>query len=276
MPNEQAEHGIATLADGHYFPGLEALYWSAQESFPTPVACFDIGLSEAQRRYAAEQCPLLSILPLPETPDVARVKAAFGAAPALRKPGKRVWPLWLCPFLIAASPFRRVFWMDCDIVVLRRLGELFAMLGQGPVFTPENLAPELTANKPELYALLPIERGFDPLKPAVNGGVSGWDLERDREALEAYMLPVRRACDDPEVRDAISWHDQGALIWAIQSRGLEGRVLESRNWNLCACHTPARNKRYAWGREALEALRRDAPEANLLHWNGLPVPWSAA
>jgi hypothetical protein len=276
IPNRQqpATHGIVTLADHHYFPGLETLYLSVQESFPTPIACFDIGLSEAQKEAAARNYPRLSILPVPENADVTAVKKAFGDAPALQKLGKRVWPLWLCPFLIAASPFRRVFWMDTDIVVLRRLRELFAMLDAGPVFTPENLAPELTANKPELYGLLPIDRPFDPRQPTANGGVSGWDLERDREALEAYMHPIRRACRDSAVRDAIAWHDQGALIWAIQKTGLEHRVVESWDWNLCVRHTPAFEKRYAWGKDVLETLRRDVPAANLLHWNGVPVPWS--
>ena len=275
MPSEQiASHGIITLADSHYFPGLEMLYISAQESLPTPIACFDIGLSESQKVLAANEYPLLSILPLPDSADVAKVKTSFSTAPALMKPGKRVWPLWLCPFLIAASPFQRVFWVDTDIVVLRRLSELFAMLDEGPVFTPENLAPEMTPNKPELYSLLPIERPFDPMKPTVNGGVSGWDLERDREALEAYMYPIRRACEDLSVREAISWHDQGALIWAVQKMGLEHRVSDTWQWNLCARHTSAFDKPYnTWDKSVLDILRREVPEANLLHWNGLPVPW---
>jgi hypothetical protein len=268
-----APRGIVTLADANYFAGLETLYLSAQESFEVPVACFDIGLTDEQKARASRHARL-SVLPLPQTQDIERVQRAFSDATPLAKAAKRVWPLWICPFLIAASPFRRVFWLDCDIVVLRSLGGLFRMLDEGPVFTPENLAPEKTPNKPELYELLPIARQFDPLVPTVNGGVSGWDLERDREALQGYMTPVRRACDDPRVRNAISWHDQGCLIWSIQKNGLEHRVLASREWNLCAKHTRAFGKRYAWGPGAFDELRRDVPEANLLHWNGLPVPWA--
>jgi hypothetical protein len=269
------EHGIVTLADANYFAGLETLYLSAQESFAAPVACFDIGLTEEQKAQATKHAGL-SILPLPQTADIAQVRRMFSDAAPLAKAAKRVWPLWICPFLIAASPFRRVFWLDCDLVVLRNLEGLFGMLDTGPVFTPENLAPERTPNKPELYELMPIERRFDPAQPVVNAGVSGWDLARDREALEAYMHPVRRASHDARVANAISWWDQGCLIWAIQKTGLEHRVMPTPKWNLCARNTAASGKRYApWDARALEALRRDVPEANLLHWNGLPLPWLA-
>jgi len=266
--------GIVTLADSHYFPGLEMLYLSAQESFPVPVACFDVGLTDGQKARAVRDYPGLSILPMPETADIAAVRRSFSDAQPLAKTGKRVWPLWACPFLIEASPFDRVFWLDCDIVILRNLGGIFSLLDDGPVFTPENLAPEKTPNKPQLYDLLPIDRAFDRARPTVNGGVSGWDLKRDRDALQAYMHPIRRACDDPRVRDAISWHDQGALLWAIQKTGLEHRVQPTSAWNLCVAHTRAAGKAYDWNPAVLQELRRDVPEANLLHWNGYAVPWA--
>ena len=266
--------GIVTLADRHYFPGLEMLYLSVQQSHAVPVACFDIGLTPEQKSLARSRYPHLSILPVPETPDIAAIRGAFEETAPLSKPGKRVWPLFICPFLIAASPFRRVFWLDCDIVVLRDLDAMFAMLDEGPVFAPENLAPARSPNKPELYALMPIDRAFDPAKPTVNAGVSGWDLERDRAALEAYMQPIRRACTDERVRNAMSWWDQGALIWAIQQAGLEDRVVSSWKWNLCVKHTSARGKTYDWNESVPDVLRRDVPEANLLHWNGYAVPWA--
>ncbi len=269
-----AHAGIVTLADSHYFPGLETLYLSVQQSLDVPVACFDVGLTAEQRAMAARKYPRLSILPIPDTPDIAAVRAAFGEAAPLAKQGKRVWPLYICPFLIAASPFRRVFWVDCDILVLRDLATLFSFLDEGPVFTPENLAPDRSANTPELYALLPIERVFDPARPVVNAGVSGWDLERDRVALDAYMEPIRRACLDLRVRSAISWWDQGALLWAIQKTGLEGRVVASWKWNLCVKHTQARGRTYEWDEGVVEILRREVPEASLLHWNGYAVPWA--
>jgi hypothetical protein len=266
------DKGIVTLSDRNYFQGLTMLYRSVQESFPVPIVCFDIGLTDEQKGWAETNLKQLSILPVPAEKTINIIKNTPDDKP-LAKRGKRQWPIWICPFLIAASPFRRTFWLDCDIVVLRKLKNLFQMLETGPVFTPENNAPHLTANKPELYELLPIERHFEQDKPVVNGGVSGWNLVRDKAVLEAYMYPIVKAFQDRRVKNAISWWDQGALIWAIQKTGREHRVLNSWEWNLCVKHTKASSKQYSWNRHVLRQLREDVPEANLLHWNGVKVPW---
>lgn len=265
--------GIVTLADENYYPGLETLYISVQKSFPVPITCFNIGLSAAQKHHAALHYPNLAIVPLPDSAEMRGLKSAFEHDTPLQKPGKRVWPLWICPFLIAASPYQRVFWMDSDLVVLRNLEQLFAMLEDGPVFTLENNAPECTANKPELYALLPIARAFDPAVPTANGGVSGWDLLRDQAVLDAYMHPIRTAQHDLAVRQAISWHDQGALIWAIQNTGSEHRVLPDTRWNLCVRHSKVVHQQYDWQPEVIDQLIADEPDACVLHWNGHRVPW---
>lgn len=143
-------YGVVTLADHNYFPGLRLLCESIRESWPVDVICFDVGLTEDQRAFAALHYPELEVLPLPEMDRISRIKRAFEKATPLAKTTKRVWPLWLCPFLIAASDLQRVFWFDCDVVILRNLRTLFSMLDEGPVFTPENNAPNVTANKPEL------------------------------------------------------------------------------------------------------------------------------
>ncbi len=266
--------GIVTASDSNYFPGLEQLTRSIQESWPVPIVCFDIGLTPEQKARAADKYHSLRILPVPEDPAIEKIKSTLGNAAPLAKANKRIWPLWICPFLISAAPFQRTFWLDSDILVLRNLQSLFALLDDGPVFTPENNAPEVTANKPALYELLPIKRSFDPLRPAVNAGVSGWDLVRDEALLAAYKFPILRACEDDRIRDAISWHDQGALIWAIQKMGLEHRVLESRAWNLCVRNTSVLAKNFAWNEQFLDKVRQAIEDANLLHWNGVKVPWA--
>lgn len=265
--------GIVSLADEHYFPGLLLLYRSVRECGRVPVACFDAGMTAVQQDFAARKCPGLRILPLPELSTLWTIRNVFDSAPLLAKRNKRVWPLWICPLLIAAAPFRRVFWLDCDIAVLRNLEGLFRLLDDGPVFTPENNAPQATPNRPELYDLLPISRSFDPLEPRVNAGVSGWDLVRDKEVLESYLFPVVRACSDSRVREAISWHDQGALIWAIQKTGLEHRVLKTNEWNLCASRTVLGDCPVPWDEGFLKNLRESIASANIVHWNGTRVPW---
>ena len=266
------ERGVVTLCDENYFPGLLQLHASIQTSDPCDVLCYDAGLTAAQRDEAGRR-PNLRILDLPGDPLIAELVATTSDAAPLMKPGKRIWPLWICPLLIRAAPANDVFWLDCDLVVLRGLDELFAKLHDGPVFTPENKAPELTANAPSLYRYLPIERRFDPNVPAVNGGVSGWRRGRDDAALGAYVRPVAAAARDRSVRDAISWHDQGALIWAIQSLGLEHRVLDSTMWNLCVDHAAVSAETLAWDDGLVERLRAELPDVKILHWNGRKVPW---
>lgn len=265
--------GVVTLADGAYFPGLLALHASIQASSPVPVACYDIGLTPSQRAEAAAIENLI-VLPLPEDPLIEDLRRATVCSAPLAKPGKRIWPLWICPLLIRAAPFEAVFWLDCDILVLRGLDELFEFLGAGPVFTPENKAPDKTPNPSGLYELMPISRPFDPRAPVVNAGVSGWRRGRDEAALEAYVRPIAAAARDPAIMDAIAWHDQGALIWAIQSVGLEHRVLDSPLWNLCVDHVDLPAEIMAWDAGLCARLRAALPEVRLLHWNGRRTPWT--
>lgn len=269
-----SDFGIITLSDENYFPGLLMLHRSVQESLPCTVACFDVGLSVEQKAHAA-RLRNLEILPLPADPLIGRIKTAMLAAPTLLKLNKRVWPLWICPVLIKHAPFRDVIWLDCDLVVLRHLSHLFAAIETGPIFTPENNAPHATPNRPELYELLPIERPFDRLSPTINGGVSGWRKDRDAAAIEAYILPVERATTDPKVREAISWHDQGALIWAIQSCGLQARVATTTNWNLCVRNTPLGEHPIPWDDKFIDTARAMVANANIVHWNGHRPPWIA-
>jgi hypothetical protein len=268
------ERGVVTLCDQNYYPGLLQLHASIQSSHPYSVICYDAGLTPAQRRDADGRSNL-RILDLPDEPLIAELVSSTSDAAPLGKPGKRIWPLWICPLLIRAAPLEERFWLDCDLVVLRGLDELFAMLGDGPVFTPENKAPELTPNSPRLYELLPIRRQFDPKVPAVNGGVSGWRRGRDDVALEAYIAPIAAAARDRSVREAISWHDQGALIWAIQSLGLEHRVLETPAWNLCVDRAAVPAEMLAWDEGLVERLRAALPDVKILHWNGRRPPWLA-
>ena len=265
--------GIITLADANYFEGLKLLYGSVQADYPLPMICYDLGLTESQRQWCDQRMPMLTIRPIPDEPIIEQIRQKLDGPP-LAKKEKRQWPLWLCPFLIAASPFRRTFWVDSDIVVLRNLKELFRHVDEGPVFTPDNLAPEKTPNPDALYDLLPIDREFDRKRPAVNAGISGWDLVRDRALLHGYMHPVLEAMERPEVKEAIAWWDQGCLIWALQKAGMEHRVFETNAWNLCVKLTPVMGRHYQWHEGLMEELRALVPDANIIHWNGVPVPWN--
>jgi len=269
------DRAVVTLCDANYYPGLVQLHASIGSSDPCRVIAYDAGLSADQRADARTRAGL-DVLPLPDDSLIVETMAATRSATPMLKPRKRIWPLWICPLLIRAAPARDVFWLDCDVLVLRGLDEMFAMLDDGPVFTPENHAPHAAANLPRLYELLPIARAFDRNVPAVNGGVSGWRHGRDDAVLDAYVRPVAAAAHDPDVMSAIAWHDQGALIWAIQSTGLEHRVLSSPVWNFCVSNAHVSHELMRWDDGLLERARAALPDVRILHWNAHPLPWLTA
>lgn len=280
-PNQglaRAPLGILTLADDNYFCGTRLLALSCQGTLP--IVVYDLGLGEAARAWIAAR-PGMEIRPIPDTPLIRAIQAACGES-RMAKPTKREWPLWICPSLIQDAPFARAFWIDSDIVVLRDFEALTASLAQGPVVVAENLAPEACDNPPLLHDLLPIAfplRETNRLR--LNAGLSGWDLQRDAHLLEAYQFPIRQVFLRGALpREAVRWHDQGALIWALQQAGYGDHLLRPRRFNLCVRHSALAAERVdpaaddatleAW----IENARRLETEAALVHWNGHPVPWS--
>src|SRR4051794_5163989 len=107
----------------------------------------------------------------------------------------------------------------------------------------------------------------------LNAGVIGIDKARDYQLLNAWVHLVMQAANRPDIRALISWHDQGALIWAVRMCNLQHRILAQR-WNY-----PVRSikqedsvdlfRKYAGSVDLFGELSRDFPEANILHWNGL-------
>lgn len=265
--------GVITLADANYFHGLLNLYYSIQETYPVPVICYDIGLSKEQKTWCKNNLLNLTISPVPQHQIITKIKE-YKETTKLKKKGKRQWPLWICPFLIQFSPFEKTLWLDCDLLILRNLDLLFKKIEDSPVFTPENLAPQVTANKPELYQLLPINKPFQKENVLINAGVSGWHKARDKKILNDYAMVVTEAFENENIKNAISWHDQGALIWAILNNSAESKVEKSWKWNLCVKHTAAKEIKFTWSKETLKRIQQIVPEANILHWNGQPVPWS--
>ena len=264
--------GVVTCCDANYFAGLIAMYDSVQLSCPCPVVAFDLGMTEAQHAFAKSR-ERLHIMNLPEDPRIQRVRHATQNDAPLRKQGKRIWPLWICPILIDLAPFDDVYWLDCDLLVLRDFDVMLAALDDGPVFTPENKAPEVTANDLRLYDHAPIDRTFDPKVPLINAGVSGWRKSRDHDVLDAYLLLVDRATSDARLRALVAWHDQGCLIWAIQKTGQEHRVRPDFSWNCSVEHTAIFEDMPDPGSKELTIIRERVPRIAVVHWNGQLSPW---
>jgi hypothetical protein len=271
--------GIITLADDAYFCGTRLLALSCGGHLP--IIVYDLGLGEAARAWI-EAHPGIERRAIPDTTLVRAIQAACGDR-RMAKASKREWPLWICPTLIEDAPWPKVFWMDSDLVLLRDLEEMVQRLEEGPFVVEENLAPEATDNPASLYSLLPLLPGLHQgNRLRLNAGLTGWDRQRDAHLLEAYQFPIRQIFLRGALpRDAVRWHDQGALIWALQQAGHDDRLLRPRRWNLCVAHTALKDLRLdpqaedsalqAW----IEQLRSLEKEAAVVHWNGCPLPWSA-
>ena len=278
-PAYNADAGVVTLADDNYFFGVRLLYHSLEQQVPLVV--YDLGLGEQAHRWVAAH-PAISIRPIPDTPLVRAIHDACGER-ALAKATKREWPLWICPELILAAPFRRVAWIDADAIVLRGLKHLFRLVERQPLITHENLAPDQTANPPELLEQLPLaprQRRKPVQDILLNAGVSGWCLERDRALLEGYTHPIRCIFQGRSLApDQVRWHDQGCLIWALQNAGYGPDILQSKRWNLCVKHSALAGLRIEPSADDaainhwLQQARRLETRARIVHWNGHAVPW---
>ncbi len=260
--------GVITLVDSAFFTGFVLLYESIQITYPVPVTCFDGGMTDTQRLWAKKYLKNCTIKPIPDEADIKLVMDKLSGVSAN---GTRESMLWICPFLIANSPYQRVLWLDSDLVVIKQLGNLFERIDDGPVFTLENLNPAETANHPSLYDEMPLRQINHTKPPLVNGGVSGWDTVRDAAVIKDYMKPVLRACENEKLRQSISWHDQGCLIWAIENNEMHDRVITDTSWNLCARHS-VKEVHYSLESNLNEQLREAYPDTNIAHWNGFPLP----
>jgi len=260
------DEGVITLADSSFFPGFVLLYESIQRSYPVPVTCFDGGLTENQRQWVDEHLVNCTVTPIPDIDDIHIVVENLGG---ISPNGTDESMLWVCPFLISNSPYQRTLWLDADLIVVDRLGGLFELIDDGPVFTLENNDPSCTANNASLYSEMPLGKNNEDATraPLVNAGVSGWDLVRDGDVIKNYIAPILEACRNEKVRQAISWHDQGCLIWAVQNSGLHERVLHDTKWNLCARHS-VKEMNYSLEENLCDQVREAYPDANIVHWNG--------
>ena len=269
--------GVITLADDNYFFGVRMLYHSLAQQ--VPLTLYDLGLGESARRWVEEH-PYIEIRSIPDTPLVRAIRQGCGER-HLAKATKREWPLWICPELILDAPYQQVAWIDADAIVLRGLPRMFRRIGRAPFITPENLAPDQTANPTALLAVLPQAHGQQSAPEILlNAGVSGWDRNRDRHLLEAYNHPVRCIFEGRSLeRDLVRWHDQGCLIWALQNAGHDSRILQNRRWNLCVRHSGLAgikidpNSDDAQIQAWLERARTLERKAQIVHWNGHTVPW---
>ncbi|MBA2116696.1 hypothetical protein [Bremerella alba] len=181
--------------------------------------------------------------------------------------------LWPRPWLVDASPFEKTLWIDADSIVIRPLSELFPEIEKGVVVYTDANHPPSSPNHPKLYELLPVPKITAKF---VNSGVLGLQCGRDDDLISSWKYCIEQAATRLEVRQLISWHDQGALLWALHKTMRTHLIRQDVTWN-CPPHgfnASRRSERKRYSRASyLQDIRRDHPHVGIVHYMSRPKLW---
>lgn len=269
--NENGSRGVMTAAGANYFPGLQHLWESISQFAPScSIACVDLGLNTSQRDWCrSHDIQLIEML------DVVPIELldAFSDKRNRSQTFQQSRLLWPRPWLVDASPFENTLWIDADAIVIRSLSELFPEIEKDVVVFTDANHPPSSPNHPKLYQLLPVH---EVTAKFVNSGVLGVQRGRDNDLIASWKYCVEQAATRLEVRRLISWHDQGALLWALHKTMRTHLIRQDVTWN-CPPHgfnASRRSERKRYPRATfLKDLQRDHPEAGIVHYMSRPKLW---
>lgn len=239
--------GVITAADACFFPGLQLLCCSLQDK--VSVAIVDLGLSPAQREWCTRRGAIIV------SPRLEIGRSIKG------------WQSWNKPFYLASSPFTTALWLDADCFVVGDLNALFRRIREAPLLIRHWDAGQYKSpNRQELYDRFPVKRRLGDR--AINAGVLGFDISRDAALLGAYCNMVRLAESDAQLREYITWYDEGALHWAVEKLDMIDEVVDCAEWNRPASST---------SRDPLDFIARLQPASRdvVLHFSSNPKPWNS-
>lgn len=258
------DEGVISLADSNYFPGFVLLYESIQLSYPVPVTCYDGGLTDEQKQWADENLLNCTISPLPDTEEIRTVRARLVGI-VDNDNGESL--LWICPFLIASSPYQRVLWLDADLIVVKDIAKLFEFIDQGPVFIQENKDASFIVNKPELYEEIQLGEGDDQEQLIINSGVSGWDRVRDAHLIDNYMASVIEVCRSEKILKSVNLYDRSFLNSAVKKCALQNGVLQDVD-GYQHDKQDTQEKVFKLEENLNNQLIKYFPDTKIVHWKG--------
>lgn len=250
--------GFMTACNARFFFGMQLLVASIRHQGDWPICVIDLGLKPEQR----QECLRHNVMLLPVTGAVLQ--------------HVRDWILWAKPLFLQRSPFARTVWIDSDAVLLSDPQPLLDRLSESFVVFREDHCPWLASNRAELYVRLPVPGG--PTNATLNAGVVGLDSRRDQWILDTWANLVRRATQDRHLAQTIRWHDQGSLLWTLHYLGRLDAISPDTYWNWPANghgqdYLPESLQRYTNDATLLAQLRRDHPDARIVHWMGREKLW---
>src|SRR5262245_6171205 len=246
--------GVVTAADQGHFCGFQVLYTSLLRGHDVSVLLVDIGLTEAQRAWASRQ-PGLIVYRFPLDRLVV-------------SPRHDYWQAWTQPFLLAASPFQRVLWLDTDCLVRDDLTPVFRHIGTRP-FISSHRPDWVNPNGPALADALPAVRGAREDFTACTVVVA-FDLDRDWYIVNEWMALTRLAVEHPwGLADQFGFWDEGVFRAVVQKLGLYGECVPDLRWNRTI--DPQIDSLETF----LPAMEETYGQDHVLHFCGRPKYWTS-
>lgn len=197
-----------------------------------------------------------------------------------KKTNDNRWMQWHKPEIIAkiADKYELdlVLWLDTDIVVLADIAPIIQNITQSFTVMEDYFAPLTTINDTKLYDIYPSNNS-QPEK-ALNSGVVGFMLPRDRYILDEWISRSKLAVSNEDCMKCISLYDQGTLIWAMKELKILDLIIDKPEWN-CApkrhAYEAAPNHKWPFGQHSMggdlfNEIRYDNPGAIVVHFAGCP------
>jgi hypothetical protein len=255
---------IITAADSNIFTGLQLLLISITLSHEADVIVYDLGLTEEQIDWvkstgASIVCVNHDELIIPDTASC--------------------WQTWNKPIYIQNTNKRYVFWIDADACVLRNLRPAFEIIKEkGLLLVADNVAKVYTkdpmdciVNLRSLYEKLPTPSHI--IKNHPNAGIIGVDRNSEiaKSLLTTWLFCIEQASLNERIKISCKWHDQGALLWALEKLCLAELIIEDPYWNDGQSWNSFGRKFISRISDLLEHIQ--VINSGIIHFAGMYKPW---
>lgn len=208
-----ANVGIVTAADSNVFDGLQILFTSINNK--QNFLCYDLGLTEDQKQWCYINGLSLKLFPHLERERLSVIPN---------------WQTYCKPWIIEASGFDYVLWIDTDCIIV---GDILAspyILNKQTFFTRHWINHNhIVQNNHKVYEKFPVPVFH---KEYINAGVIGANL-KDNQTLNILKdwKRIIETCIQENVSflDNFSAWDEGVLLWAIEhNEALDNITSDSR------------------------------------------------
>jgi hypothetical protein len=260
-------YAIITAFTPNFYDDFYLFYRSLRRYSRVPLMAFPVDYDEP-----------------PELPDdIYSINLTEAELKPFRNIGQR-WVQWFKPSLIKRACKRHkletVLWLDSDIVILDDVRPMFEKALETFFVMADNFAPHDCLNDDRLYEEYPSEVTEAEAKIALNSGVIGIRMPRDKKIIREWEERTKIVARNPHLMKYISLYDQGTLLWAMRDLKLLDKVIKKPEWN----HNAKRNAyedgvmAQRWpvpdiprmGGDLFEEVKFDNPDAIIAHYAGLP------